>query len=180
MSRSHDLIVTPDAGDAGATAGWATLGERRWRCILGRGGVRRDKQEGDGATPVGRFALRRLLYRADRLARPAGTLPVAALDPADGWCDDPADAAYNRAVALPYPASCETLWRNDGVYDLIVVTGHNDAPPLAGAGSAIFIHVARDDRAPTAGCIAFAMADLLEILAALAPGSAVAVAPGGS
>jgi L,D-peptidoglycan transpeptidase YkuD (ErfK/YbiS/YcfS/YnhG family) len=139
--------------------------------------VRRDKREGDGATPVGRFALRRLLYRADRFARPACVLPTAALEPADGWCDDPADAAYNRAVRLPYPASCEPLWRGDAVYDLMLVAGHNDAPPVAGAGSAIFIHLARPDYAPTAGCVAFAAADLIAVLAALTTDSALDIRP---
>lgn len=174
MSRFQDLVVGP-AESAASTTGWATLGGQRWRCALGAGGIRRDKREGDGATPVGRFALRRLLYRADRLACPACVLPTAALQPADGWCDDPVDAAYNRAVRLPYPASCESLWRDDTVYDLILVAGHNDAPPEAGAGSAIFIHLARPDYPPTAGCVAFAIADLIAILAALTTDSTLDV-----
>ena len=138
---------------------------RAWRCALGRGGIRADKREGDGATPVGRFALRRLLYRADRLAAPPTALPVAPIGPHDGWCDDPAHPAYNRPVTLPFAASHERLWRDDAVYDVIVVLGHNDAPPAPGLGSAIFLHVARPDLAPTEGCVALALPDLLDLLA---------------
>lgn len=193
MDETRDLIVTADSGPASdrpapagptpnsptaAQRGVARLAGRHWPCALGRGGIRTDKNEGDGATPAGRFALRRLLFRPDRIAPPPRcVLPTAALTPADGWCDDPADSAYNRAVALPYPASCEALWRADAVYDLIVVIGHNDAPPVAGAGSAIFIHCARPDFAPTEGCVAFAAADLIDLLARLAPDSAIDICP---
>ena len=175
MTAVSDLIVVPDTPMTAASSGWAVLGQRRWRCALGAGGVHADKHEGDGATPTGRFALRRLLFRPDRLPRPVCALPTGALTPADGWCDDPADAAYNRAVALPYPASCEQLWRDDAVYDLILVVGHNDAPPVAGAGSAIFIHCARPDYAPTAGCIAFASGALIELLSLLTPASVLEI-----
>ncbi len=138
---------------------------RTYRCALGKSGITATKREGDGASPMGCFALRRVLYRADRLEAPATGLPIAAIAPDDGWCDAPDDAAYNQPVHLPHPASAETLWREDEVYDLIVVLGHNDAPVVPGCGSAIFLHVARPNFAPTAGCVAFAHDDLLEILA---------------
>jgi L,D-peptidoglycan transpeptidase YkuD (ErfK/YbiS/YcfS/YnhG family) len=138
---------------------------RDYRCALGKGGIRHDKREGDGATPVGRFALRRILYRADRIDAPAtGLADVAALEPVDGWCDDAADPNYNRQVSHPYPTSAERLWREDGLYDVIVVLGHNDDPPEPGAGSAIFLHVARPDYGPTEGCVALALPDLLAVL----------------
>jgi len=139
---------------------------RRYRCALGRNGIVGGKHEGDGATPAGRWPLRRLLYRADRLARPASGLPTAALRPDDGWCDASGDAAYNTAVRLPYAASAEALWRTDGLYDLIAVVGYNDAPVLPGLGSAIFLHVAAPGYGPTEGCVALALADLLEVLSA--------------
>jgi L,D-peptidoglycan transpeptidase YkuD (ErfK/YbiS/YcfS/YnhG family) len=169
MASVRDLIVVPD----NRSTGWASFCGRNWRCALGATGVRIDKREGDGATPAGRFALRRVLYRADRIARPVCGLPLAALTPSDGWCDDPADVAYNRAVTLPYPASCERLWRSDTVYDLIVVLGHNDNPPVSGAGSAIFIHCARPDFGPTEGCVAFAADDLLTLLGQIDPDSRI-------
>lgn len=173
MTSEPDLIVIPEGDPATATTGRAQLRGRSWRCALGSGGMRRNKREGDGATPAGRYPLRRLLFRADRLTRPVCVLPTVALSPGDGWCDDPADPAYNRAVLLPYPASCEALWRDDAVYDVILVIGHNDAPPAPGAGSAIFIHCARADFAATAGCIAFAQTDLIDLLAMLTPQSGV-------
>jgi L,D-peptidoglycan transpeptidase YkuD (ErfK/YbiS/YcfS/YnhG family) len=158
--------------DATGIALWR--GERL-RCAVGRGGVRRDKREGDGATPVGTWPMRRLLYRADRLARPATALAAEAIASGDGWCDAPDDVSYNEMVELPYPASAERLWRDDGVYDLIVPLGYNDAPVVPGRGSAIFLHVARPDFSPTEGCVALAPADLLAVLAQAGPDCRVVI-----
>ena len=138
----------------------------RYRTALGHGGVAARKQEGDGATPAGALPLRRVLYRADRLRRPRCAVPVLPLSPNDGWCDDPADAAYNTLVRLPHDGRHEHLWRTDAVYDVIGVLGWNDAPVVRGLGSAIFLHVARADLAPTEGCLALALPDLLAVLEA--------------
>ncbi|WP_207484892.1 L,D-transpeptidase family protein [Arenibaculum pallidiluteum] len=146
-----------------------------FRCALGRGGIRTDKREGDGATPVGRFALRRVLFRSDRIAAPRTGLPVSPIGPADGWCDDPSHADYNRPVSLPFGASHEELWREDGVYDAIVVLGHNDEPVVPGAGSAVFMHVAKAGYEPTAGCVALALPDLLRLLEDCRPGDSIVV-----
>jgi L,D-peptidoglycan transpeptidase YkuD (ErfK/YbiS/YcfS/YnhG family) len=162
-----DLIVS--------AAGEARWGELRFRCALGKGGLRRDKREGDGATPIGAWPMRRLLYRADRVKDPTTRLPSAPIGREDGWCDDPGDPAYNRPVRLPHPARHERLWREDALYDLLVVLGHNDDPVVAGAGSAIFLHVARADYAPTEGCVALAQADLARVLIEAAPGDRVVV-----
>jgi L,D-peptidoglycan transpeptidase YkuD (ErfK/YbiS/YcfS/YnhG family) len=150
--------------------GRAQWNMRAFRCAIGRGGIRADKREGDGATPAGVFALRRVLYRPDRLTRPATGLPAAPLDPADGWCDDPADPLYNRPVRLPYPARHERLWREDAIYDVIVVLGHNDDPVIPGRGSAVFLHVAAPDFGPTQGCVALAREELMSVLATAGPG----------
>ena len=145
--------------------GWrARFGGRDRPCAVGRGGVCRRKEEGDGATPAGSWPLRRVLYRADRLAPPATALPAAPIGEADGWCDDPDDARYNQPVRRPYPGRHERLWREDGVYDCVVVLGYNDDPPAPGLGSAIFLHIARPDYAPTEGCVALALEDLLDFL----------------
>ena len=141
-----------------------TFRDLRMRAALGRGGVRTQKQEGDGATPAGLLPLRRVVYRADRMARPRTALPVMPLAPHDGWCDDPAHADYNCPVRLPHEGRHEELWRSDAVYDLVGVLGWNDAPVLRGMGSAIFLHVAQPDFAPTEGCVALAMLDLRRLL----------------
>ena len=165
-----DLLVDP--------RGVALWRGRRLRCALGRGGVRAEKREGDGATPVGAWPMRRLLYRADRLSRPPTMLAVEAIAKSDGWCDAPADARYNEKVMLPYGASAEALWREDEIYDLLVPLGYNDAPPVAGRGSAIFLHMARADFAPTEGCVALALVDLLTVLREADSGSHVIVEAG--
>lgn len=137
---------------------------KKYRCAIGKSGIFVDKKEGDGATPSGCFALREVFYRADRLSAPDTQLPIRSLNKNDGWCDDSNDKNYNKLVVLPYNASHENLWRDDEVYDIIVVVGYNDNPPTAGEGSAIFMHIARPDYTPTAGCIALAKEDLLSIL----------------
>ncbi len=149
------------------------------RCALGPAGVTsaQAKREGDGASPAGAWPIRRVLYRADRRARPETDLPAQALDPADGWCDDPGDPRYNRPVRLPYPASAERLWRDDAVYDLIVVLGHNDEPVVPGAGSAIFLHLAQPGYPPTQGCVALAAPDLERLLRLARPGDALVISP---
>jgi L,D-peptidoglycan transpeptidase YkuD (ErfK/YbiS/YcfS/YnhG family) len=159
--------------------GEASWGAGRYRCALGRGGLARDKREGDGATPLGSWPMRRLLYRADRLALPPTGLAVQAISPDDGWCDDPAAPQYNRPIRFPLAARAERLWRDDGLYDLVVPLGYNDDPIRLGAGSAIFLHVARPDYGPTEGCVALAMADLLAILRDAGPGSRVIVGAAG-
>lgn len=157
------------------SSGYAVLGARRYRCAIGRGGVKVDKHEGDGASPIGAWPLREVIYRADRLARPKSKFPTRQMKLNDGWCDAPTDPFYNKPVTHPFPSSAERLWRADNIYDLIVVVGYNDAPAVPGKGSAIFLHVARRDFAPTAGCIAFAKRDLLSILSRLKPNARVIV-----
>jgi L,D-peptidoglycan transpeptidase YkuD (ErfK/YbiS/YcfS/YnhG family) len=153
------------------------LGGRLTRCALGLAGVvaAAGKREGDGASPLGVWPIRRALYRPDRGPAPATALPLAAIGPTDGWCDAPDDRAYNRPVALPYPASAERLWRDDELYDLVAVLGHNDDPPVPGLGSAIFLHLARPDYSLTEGCVALSRPDMLELLRLARPGSALAI-----
>ena len=149
--------------------GWLTYGPWRLPCAIGPSGVLTRKREGDGATPAGLWPLRKVLYRPDKIMRPRTCLPLERMDAKLGWCDEPGDPNYNREVALPYPGKAEQLWRNDDVYDLIVILGYNDVPRAQGRGSAIFMHFARPDFAPTAGCIALRHGDLLKLLEAPNP-----------
>lgn len=156
MSNLNDIIIY--------SSGELVWKDKRFKCALGRGGISKDKKEGDGTTPTGCFLVRKVFYREDRLVKPITNLPAQVLTPEDGWCDDLNDSNYNKHVKLPYPASHENLWREDNLYDIIVVLGYNDDPPVSGKGSAIFMHVARPDYSPTAGCIALSLPDLLELL----------------
>jgi L,D-peptidoglycan transpeptidase YkuD (ErfK/YbiS/YcfS/YnhG family) len=144
---------------------------------LGRAGIRALKREGDGGTPLGRFAVRQMLYRADRMKRPRTLLPLRAIGKRDGWCEDPADRNYNRLVTLSPGGNADRLRREDHLYDLVLVLGYNDRPRVKGKGSAIFMHLARPGFAPTAGCIALSRHDLLILLAQLRRGSSIVVMP---
>ncbi|HVP86394.1 MAG TPA: L,D-transpeptidase family protein [Rhizomicrobium sp.] len=145
------------------------------RCAVGRGGIAMKRREGDGITPIGHFPIRKILYRPDRLARPESGLPVEQIAPDDGWCDAPGDPNYNRPVKLPYPASAESMWRDDRLYDVVALLGFNDDPVIDAAGSAIFLHCAREDYGPTEGCVALKLTDLLNALSGLKPGASIEI-----
>lgn len=155
-----------DIGSDGVLTLTTARGLQRWRAALGRSGIRPDKREGDGATPAALLPLRRVLYRADRGPPPPCAVPREPIAPDDGWCDDPSHPDYNHLVRLPHPARHEELWRRDGLYDIVGVLGWNDAPVQRARGSAIFLHVAAADYAPTEGCVALALPDLQAVLAA--------------
>jgi L,D-peptidoglycan transpeptidase YkuD (ErfK/YbiS/YcfS/YnhG family) len=157
--------------------GTMKIGQSTVPVALGRSGVRpaAEKREGDGATPAGLWPIRFLLYRPDRGDRPKTFLSAAPISPNDGWCDAADDPAYNRPVALPYPASAEGMWRDDDLYDRVVVLAHNDDPVVAGMGSAIFVHIRRQDGGPTEGCVALFPADMAQLLATARPGDAVRI-----
>jgi L,D-peptidoglycan transpeptidase YkuD (ErfK/YbiS/YcfS/YnhG family) len=148
------LRVRPGAGDR--RRGWLTVGSLTLPVALGRGGIKANKREGDGATPRGRFRLRRLWWRADRAPRPRTLLPARRIKADDAWCEDPTDRRYNRPVRLEPGAAGDRLWREDHLYDLIIELDHNTRPRVAGRGSAVFVHVARPGLRPTAGCVALA------------------------
>ncbi len=145
---------------------WLEIGSERIAAVAGPRGIVAHKEEGDGGTPAGIFPIRRVFYRADRLAPPSCLVPREPIAPDDGWCDAPGDPLYNRKVQLPHGASAERLWREDAVYDLVAVLGYNDAPVRRGAGSAIFLHPIPAGGGPTHGCLAIARDDLRRLLAA--------------
>jgi L,D-peptidoglycan transpeptidase YkuD (ErfK/YbiS/YcfS/YnhG family) len=154
MIRSYvDTVrVFPLPGDR--RRGRLVAGNLVLPCALGRGGARRDKREGDGATPIGRFRLLQAFYRGDRRWRPRTGLLLRRLRRQDGWSDDPRDPRYNQLVRLPRAAGHETMWREDALYDVVVDIGWNRGPVIRGRGSAIFLHLARPGFMPTHGCVA--------------------------
>jgi L,D-peptidoglycan transpeptidase YkuD (ErfK/YbiS/YcfS/YnhG family) len=154
---------------AGRSHGLLLAAGRAIPVVLGRSGIKADKREGDGGTPRGRFRLKRLWWRADRQPRPRTLLPVRRIDRHLAWCEDTADRRYNRPFRRSANEPGDRLWRDDALYDLIVEIDHNTRPRVAGRGSAVFLHVARPDRSPTAGCIAFRASDLRRLLARLGP-----------
>jgi L,D-peptidoglycan transpeptidase YkuD (ErfK/YbiS/YcfS/YnhG family) len=156
-----------------ATRGVLTIGNLVLPCVIGRAGRKALKREGDGATPKGRWQLRRVLVRRDHVPFLATRLPCRAISRHDGWCDAPADRNYNRPVPLPYPASHERLWRDDHLYDVVVVLSHNERPRRRFAGSAVFLHIADQNGKPTAGCVALSLADMRKLLAHCKPGIAI-------
>lgn len=160
---------------ARSTRGVLTYGTLSFPCVLGRSGRTALKREGDGATPIGEFALREAFYRADRIGRPRLPLHVAATRPKDGWCDAVGDRNYNRFVRHPYPQGAEHLWRQDRLYDLVVVLGCNDRPRIAGRGSAIFMHVASPGMKPTEGCVALEPQHLRQLMSALRRGAKIKI-----
>jgi L,D-peptidoglycan transpeptidase YkuD (ErfK/YbiS/YcfS/YnhG family) len=170
----HTLRVRAKAGER--TRGWLVAGLLTLPVALGRSGIRANKREGDGGTPRGIFVLRRLWWRADRMARPRTGLPVRRIRRSDGWCEDPQDRRYNRPVQVPKRSTADRLWRADALYDLIIEISHNTRPRIAGRGSAVFVHVARPKFAPTAGCVAVRAKDLQRLVERLGPRTRIDIA----
>lgn len=152
-----------------------SFGGLTFPAAIGRSAVTLRKREGDGATPLASMRLLEGFYRADRRPRPPGRLPMRAIRRNMGWCDAPFHARYNRPVRLPFSASHERMWRDDGLYDIVLVMDWNVNARGGNAGSAIFMHIARPGFAPTEGCIALRPRDLERLLAHAGHGTRVLV-----
>jgi L,D-peptidoglycan transpeptidase YkuD (ErfK/YbiS/YcfS/YnhG family) len=150
------------------TRGLLVAGALRLTVAIGRGGMRVDKREGDGATPIGRFALLRLWRRPGR-GFAHGGLPQTITRPIDVWCDASGHRLYNRPARAPLRASHETMWRADHLYDVVIEIDWNIRPRTMGRGSAIFMHLARDGYGPTEGCIALHQRDMRKLLPLIGP-----------
>lgn len=161
------LNVRPRPGVA--AQGQLFAAGRVLRCALGRSGIGSIKREGDGKTPVGSFKLLSLYRRSDRNCFVTSRLSSQCTPPQLGWCDAVGDRNYNRPVRLPYPASCETMQRQDHLYDYCIVMDHNITRHMGVGGSAIFFHLAHDDYRPTEGCVAIARTDMEWLLPQIGP-----------
>ena len=156
---------------------YLSFGDLKCRCSIGSGGITENKIEGDLCTPAGKWPLRRVFYREDRLEQPETGLQTIRVSKNMGWSDDPCDGrGYNTLIKTPYPYSHEKLWRSDNAYDIIVEIGYNDDPPIVGKGSAIFMHIARPNFDPTVGCIALKKSDLLSLLSLVSHGDVLHIA----
>ena len=165
ISRDRPLAsITIRAAAGNPRRGWLTAGGRTVPVALGRGGIRANKREGDGGTPKGIFHPRQLWWRADRHPRPRTFLPVRPIAPEDAWCEDPGDRHYNKPVRLDRDRGGDRLRREDHLYDFIVEIDHNFSPRTTGRGSAVFLHLARDNFEPTAGCVSMTKSAMLHLL----------------
>jgi L,D-peptidoglycan transpeptidase YkuD (ErfK/YbiS/YcfS/YnhG family) len=169
MAKSKHAVFTvaraPGQPSRGILRGYGTA----LPVALGRAGIAANKREGDGGTPRGRFRLLRLWWRGDRMPRPRTALPLRRIERDDAWCEDASDRRYNRPIRLMSGAPGDRLWRDDHLYDLIIELDHNTRPRIAGRGSAVFVHVARPNRGPTAGCVALDARALYRLLSRLGP-----------
>jgi L,D-peptidoglycan transpeptidase YkuD (ErfK/YbiS/YcfS/YnhG family) len=161
------------AGDR--SQGWLTAGGQTIKVALGSSGIRANKREGDGGTPKGTFRPLRLWWRADRRPRPSTFLPVRAIGPQDAWCEDVSSRHYNQPVRLNSNQGGDRLQRDDHLYDFIIEIDHNTHPRIAGCGSAVFLHLARTDFSPTAGCVSMAEGAMLRLLARLGPETRIVI-----
>ena len=169
--RACRRLPAPKCSDLVVNRLGARFKGRRFPCAIGRGGIVAEKREGDLSTPVGSFRLMWVYVRPDRLTLPETCLPIRPLDHRQGWSEAPEDPAYNQPIRHPHPYPADRMRRGDPLYDLCVVTDQNTDPVVPGSGSAIFVHLWRKPRHPTAGCIAFRRKDLLWILRGWSPQS---------
>ena len=161
------MTITVARAPGSRSLGILRFDGRALHVALGRGGIKADKREGDGATPRGSFRLLRLWWRSDRIIRPRTSLPVRRITRTDAWCEDPSDSRYNQPIRLSADALGDRLWRDDHLYDLIIEIDHNTRPRIAGRGSAVFLHLARTGLLPTAGCIALPAKELRGLISHL-------------
>lgn len=174
--RDRPLSVMRIRRAAGAPCrGWLTAEGHTIPVALGRGGIIANKREGDGGTPKGTFRPRRLWWRADRHPRPHTFLPIRAIRPEDAWCEDPESRHYNQPVRLDRDHGGDRLKRDDHLYDFIIEIDHNSRPRVAGLGSAVFLHLARENFSPTAGCVSMTKSAMLRLLRRLGPQTRIVV-----
>ena len=137
--------------------------DQKFRCSIGYNGLSKNKSEGDGCTPIGVFKINKILYRPDKISNFKSNLESETIKRNDGWCDDVNSELYNQKITFPFTESAEHLYRDDDLYDLICVIDYNLDPIKKGKGSAIFLHIAKEDYSPTQGCVAIKKEELLKI-----------------
>jgi L,D-peptidoglycan transpeptidase YkuD (ErfK/YbiS/YcfS/YnhG family) len=167
------IRIRPRAGNS--RAGWLTADGLTIPVALGRGGILANKREGDGGTPRGIFHPRKLWWRADRHPRPRTHLPAHAIRLEDAWCEDPNDRHYNQPIRLTREEGGDRLTRKDHLYDFIVEIDHNTKPRVAGRGSAVFLHLARENFGPTAGCVSMTPSAMVHLLRRLGPKTRIVI-----
>ena len=135
----------------------------KFKCAIGKAGIRKKKKEGDNITPKGIYKIVKIYYRDDRIKKISSKFKLIKITKKMGWCDDPKSKKYNQLIKLPNKYSHEKLYKKNNTYDLLLVLDYNMKPIVKNKGSAIFIHVAKRNYKPTAGCIALKKKDLLKL-----------------
>ena len=141
-----------------------TFNKYRIKCAIGKRGIGNKKKEGDKITPKGKFKIKRIFYRKDRISAFKSKITKLAITRDMGWCDDSKSKKYNKLIKFPFKGSAEKLYRKDNTYDIILVLNYNFNPICRGKGSAIFMHVARKNYKSTLGCIAVSKRNLKKII----------------
>ena len=136
----------------------------KFRCALGKAGIKKKEKEGDNVTPKGIFKITSMYYRPDKIKNIITAVKKIKIKKNIGWCDDPNSHFYNQQISLPNKFGHEKLYRNDSLYDLILVLNYNVNPIIKNKGSAIFIHVAKKNYKRTKGCIALKKKHLIELI----------------
>jgi L,D-peptidoglycan transpeptidase YkuD (ErfK/YbiS/YcfS/YnhG family) len=136
----------------------------KFRCALGKGGIKQKEREGDFITPKGKFKLIKIYYSSDRIKKISSTLKKIKIKKNMGWCDDVSSNYYNKQIKINKKITHEKLHRKDSLYDIIVVLNYNLNPIIKGKGSAIFLHVAKKNYNKTQGCIALKKNELLSLI----------------
>ena len=145
-------------------SGYLKYKDLKFKCALGKSGIGKKKIEGDNITPKGIFSIVKIYYRSDRVKKISSKFILIKITEKMVWCDDPNSKKYNQLINLPTNCKYEKLYRKDNVYDLVIVLDYNINPTIKNKGSAIFIHVARQDYKKTAGCIALKKNHLKELV----------------
>jgi len=156
------IVITPDRKPG--SNGLINIGHRHFQCKIGRSGIGQKQREGDGITPVGQWKMAYFLYRPDKLTKPRSFLQGFPFNTNDSWCDIPNSRTYNQPLGFVPPNSSESLWRNDDLYNIVIILDHNSCPFIANQGSAVFIHTCSPDTKYTQGCIALNQANMLQLL----------------
>ena len=145
-------------------SGYLKYKDFKFKCALGKAGIGEKKREGDNVTPTGTFKIVKIYYRSDRVKKISSKLRLIEITKNMGWCDDPNSKNYNKLINLPSKYSHEKLFKKNNIYNVIVVLNYNMKPIIKNKGSAIFIHIAKNNYQPTQGCIALKKNDLLKLL----------------
>ena len=136
----------------------------KFRCALGKAGIRKKFKEGDNITPKGTYKILSIYYRYDRVKKIKCSIKKKKITKEIGWCDDSKSKYYNKMIKLPSKLSHEILFRKDNIYDIVCVINYNINPTLKEKGSAIFLHVAKKKYKKTKGCIALKKNHLIKLL----------------